>query len=176
MIGRPIKYKDPMLEPLEGIIVDQRHPYYLWFRTPEIIFNPQGGLYYPDMIVKVFLKDEHGKLYTKFYNTADLPNIKDESLRRKILNQRVSTFKFYNAGLVELVLPYREIGAAINGVTDPYGLIFCSPYVIFAIPFRAAQLIFYSIHDVFTTVMLPVAAVYYTVKAFDGNAEEEPAE
>ncbi|MCB1194273.1 MAG: hypothetical protein KDK90_27815 [Leptospiraceae bacterium] len=178
MIGRPRQYEDPMLEPVAGKIVDEKHPYYLGFMTPEIIFNPQGGIYYPDMIVQVYVKDDRGKLHSKFYNTADLANIKDESLRRKILDKRFSNFKKFNAGLVEFILPYREITSAINGddaETPHYVQICGSPLLlIFAIPFRVVQPIIYLIHDVLKTLMLPVATVYYTVKVFDDNGEEEP--
>ncbi|MCB1194272.1 MAG: hypothetical protein KDK90_27805 [Leptospiraceae bacterium] len=160
------KYIDPMLEPVDGQIVDERHPYYLWLRTPEIIFNPQGGIYYPDMIIKV---------REKFYNTADLSSIKDESLKRSILASRSMLFRGKEAGLIEYLIPYREILAGANDDGDPcipvFYCVFSPFFILIGLPER---LIFYPIHDVIKTLMLPVAAVYYTVKAFDDNDEEEP--
>ena len=154
---------NPMSEPEHGTIIGKRHPFYLWFRTPEIIFNPQGWIYYPDMIVE---------FNGKFYNTTELSNIKDERLKETILMRRSNFFRYHEAGLVEYVLPYREIidGRPSNAVF----YFFLSPILI---PITYIErLIFYPIHDVIKTVMIPVAAVYYTVKAFDDNGEEEPAE
>ncbi|MCB1191667.1 MAG: hypothetical protein KDK90_14585 [Leptospiraceae bacterium] len=142
-------------------IIGNRHPFYLWLRTPEIILNPQGGLYFPDRIVKY---------KNKFYSTNALTEMKDQKLKKILLDKRDMIFITMDAGLVEFILPYRFIlGGYMNKAATSCVL---SPLILtIGLPPR---LIIYPIHDVIKTVMIPVAAVYYTVKAFDDNAEEEP--
>ncbi|MCP5495503.1 MAG: hypothetical protein H7A23_13185 [Leptospiraceae bacterium] len=169
-IGKPGVYNSFKIldEPGAGVIVGKRHPYYLWFRTPEIIFNPQGGLYYPDMIVE---DREDGKLY----NTSEMSDIKDESKRQRIFNNRIALFLKLDMGLIDYLISYRDF-------IDPNGnLTSCFPFRYVVFPFypiysflNTGKYIYYPIHDVVKTVMIPVAAVYYTVKAFDDNDEEEP--
>ena len=153
--------------PRNGIMFGERHPFYLWFRTPELIFNPQNGIYYPDMIVKY---DD------KLYDTKDLSDVKDEITREKILGYRNGYFTGMDSGLIDYILQYREF-------FDPSGKPYRSAVrcIYFPIFFPMSLIYFgrifiYPIHDVIKTVMLPVAAVYYTVKAFDDNGEEEPEE
>ncbi|MCB1194282.1 MAG: hypothetical protein KDK90_27860 [Leptospiraceae bacterium] len=159
--------KDLIEVPRKGIMFGERHPFYLWFRTPEIIFNPQGGIYYPDMIT------EYGD---KLYDTRDLSNIKEEKLKKGILSYRNGLFTGMDGGLLDFILQYREW-------MDPSGnrqkaVIICtfSPIWFSINLIYHGQIFIYPIHDVIKTVMIPVAAVYYTVKAFDDNGEEEPEE
>ncbi|MCB1194237.1 MAG: hypothetical protein KDK90_27625 [Leptospiraceae bacterium] len=152
-------------EPTDGVILGDRHPFYLWLRTPEIILNPQGGVYYPDMIII----GESGKIY----NTSQM-----KENGTKMLPERNLAFHVKETGLIDFLLMYREI-------FDPSGDMrfvgaYCVLFPFFLFLFTGKNLvpkiIVYPIHDVIKTVMIPVAAVYYTVKAFDDNDEEESAE
>ncbi|MCB1194284.1 MAG: hypothetical protein KDK90_27870, partial [Leptospiraceae bacterium] len=158
-------------DPIDVIILEERHPFYLWFRTPELILNLQGGIYYPDARVK-----KNGK----FYNTNNIENIRNEKLKRSILVGRNANFHRNETGFVDFIIPYREI-------FDPSGenrmvVLYCvfSPILLLLSLDLAdkhdtpliARMFIYPIHDVIKTVMIPVAAVYYTVKAFDDNGEE----
>ncbi|MCB1194232.1 MAG: hypothetical protein KDK90_27600, partial [Leptospiraceae bacterium] len=86
--------------PRSGVVIGERHPYYLWFRTPEIIFNPQGGLYYPDMFIMVDYE---------LYDTTDLSSVKDEKYKLKILNRRNGQFTRVDEGLIDYLFQYREL-------------------------------------------------------------------
>lgn len=131
-------------------IVDNRHPYYLWLRTPEIFFNPQGGFIYPEKMIRY---------KGKFYNTSDLSSIKDESIKKKIIDSRNLGFTAFDSGLIEYIIPYR---ALIDEDGRP-GKTQC--IALFSLPVtQPIRLITYSIHDVIKTFMIPIAAVYYTTK------------
>ncbi|MCB1194281.1 MAG: hypothetical protein KDK90_27855 [Leptospiraceae bacterium] len=144
----------------KGVILGERHPYYLWFRTPELIFNPQGGLYYPDMIMEH--KDE-------FYETSDLSKIENEQIRNTILYHRNEMFNLWDAGLIDYGVQYREL-------IDPSGKIYyaarnyVSSYLLLAVLFPI-RLVVYVFHDITKTIMIPATVVYYLTE--DNNKEGE---
>lgn len=148
--------------PVEHAIVGERHPYYLWFRTPEIFFNPQGGVYYPDMIMKY--RD-------KYYDTSDLSILKDEDLRYNIMEDRGAAFNAFETGIVDLVLQYRSITDPYSGIKHTLAYCIIAPFlVIFSFPKR---IIVYPIHDILKTITLPFATVYYIVEYNKDNEDEE---
>lgn len=159
----------------DGYLVGERHPYYLWFRTPEIIFNPQGGLHYPDAYVKDArgVKDKSGKVY----NTAELDQLKDEDLKLILLGQKNFNFNRTDAGILDYLLVYRELLDESGGEEEKSSHIAASClyvgispiFLAFHIPFR---LIVYPIHDVIKTIMLPVAAIYYSTQPSEEDGNE----
>lgn len=168
-IGKPGYWNGMTIEkePFEGTMVGERHPYYLWLRTPEIIFNPQGGLYYPDMIAKDYRDG-------KFYNTAEISNITDKAKQERIFKKRNNLFMELDIGLVDYLIGYRDFN-------DPNGeeVNACFPFRFIALPIlpiwsflKTFKYIYYPIHDVVKVVLLPVAGVYYTVKAYQEEEEE----
>ncbi|MCB1194233.1 MAG: hypothetical protein KDK90_27605 [Leptospiraceae bacterium] len=162
-IGKPgfINTMEVYGEPRKGQLIGNRHPIYLWLRTPEILFNPQGGIYYPDMIIE-------GKS-GKFYNTSE-----KNKFQEVLLEDRNMEFHIRETGLIDFLLMYREM-------FDPSGDIhfvgmYCVLSPFFGILYLGKnfipKLVAYPIHDVIKTVMIPVAAVYYTIKTF-GDEEEK---
>ncbi|MCB1194376.1 MAG: hypothetical protein KDK90_28345 [Leptospiraceae bacterium] len=172
-IGKPgganaMKISD---KPRNAELSGSRHLIYLWLRTPEIILNPQGGLYYSDMILEY--EDD------VWYNTSELESIKDEKLKRLILKKRNKEFHMKESGLIDFIFAYREIFDPSGDIDNVMGYCVGSPIHLLLYIHRGnlvPKLFYYPIHDVIKTVMIPVAAVYYTIKAFDDNDEEEPEE
>lgn len=148
-------------EPRRGI-VGERHPLYLWFRTPEILFNPQGGIYYPDMIIVM-----RG---SKLYNTADISKVESQEEREKIIQKRNDTFTVMDSGIVDYVLQYRSITDPYSGIKETLRNYAVFPIVVITLSIRA---IVYPIHDVIKTITLPFAVLYYTVEYYKSDEEEE---
>ncbi|MCB1194280.1 MAG: hypothetical protein KDK90_27850 [Leptospiraceae bacterium] len=148
-------------EPRDGVVLGDRYPIYLWLRTPEIIFNPQGGLYYPDMVVE--LKNE-------LYKTTELSQIKDRRIKYAVPSRRNSAFHAFDTGIIDGILQYRELNDPSSKTSNV--ILRCIIFPIWFVVIYPMRLIAYPVHDVLKTAMIPVAVVYYTVKS-DENEEEE---
>ncbi|MDJ0802435.1 MAG: hypothetical protein QNI97_06165 [Desulfobacterales bacterium] len=133
-------------------IEGQRHPYYLHFRTPEILLQPQGGRNYPER------------------QTAE--NRAGGFTSNRISCEKVSqgweTFRFdvVDAGLVDTVIPYRkssaindrEEGGGRKSLNYAQGLLSNSGLTV------VMKAPVYIVHDILKTLYIPVAGTYYLFK------------
>ncbi|MCB1193949.1 MAG: hypothetical protein KDK90_26170 [Leptospiraceae bacterium] len=152
--------------PADGTLVGERHPLFLWLRTPEIFFNPQGGLYYPD----AYVRDEYDN---SIYNTENIYSIPDRRLQHLLLKKRNSNFNFHDTGIIDFLLQYRELKDPSGNLGSAMGHCFLSPIYLTLSLFFSGRLVTYPIHDIIKTVMLPIAIVYYAVNSTDNEEPEE---
>lgn len=142
----------------------ERHPYYLWFRLPEIIFNPQGGLHIPEhngpdrrnVIGKRRMKrvDKQGRVHT-YYKKVYACKHFGEGERKSF------QFMIQDAGYIEYILPYRILSSD-DKQAQPREI--ATFYI--ALPAKIAFDIFrasvYILNDIIKIPIMPFAAIYYS--------------
>ena len=133
-------------------IQGERHRYYLHFRTPEVLLQPQGGDHYP------------ARLTAEGRQGSREPDA--QACEKVAKGWETFHFDTVDAGLVDTVIPYRketavnerERGfgqASLNyaeGLTYNTGLT-----VVMKAPI-------YIVHDILKTLYIPVASTYYLMK------------
>lgn len=139
-------------------IQGRRHPYYLHFRTPEVLLQPQGGGQYPERTTvesRVRRSDAHRPACDRVAKGWE-------------------TFRFdaVDAGLVDAVLPYRkasvvndrDISAGQESLAYAQGVVYNTGL---AVVMKAPV---YIIHDILKTLYIPVAGTYYMFKSDEPSA------
>lgn len=155
------------------VYIEERHPYYLWFRTPEVIFNPQGAFYNPLIAERThsFMKRPNDNEVVTFCEKEDIIGTsryctKPKKLYYHCTGRTYQSEEHGSIGLVDgMVLlftkPKKHFGYKNSNCSEPFKYI----YVLFeTIGFSIFLLPFYMIHDILKTAMLPVAAMYYSVQ------------
>lgn len=128
--------------------LEDRHWLYLHFRLPELIFNPQGGLRYPERCYQA----EGGGWYYAGEGVVP-PSGK-------------AYFTGKDDGLVEVLFSYRSLNVdRVDGMRVEDTLIIRDTVNrLFIYPFSLIPRVpFYAIHDVVKTAMIPYALVHYTM-------------
>ncbi|MCB1190039.1 MAG: hypothetical protein H7A23_12550 [Leptospiraceae bacterium] len=133
------------------VISESRQPIYLWLRTPELIFNPQGGVFFPAMDKRAFSNKEKQCIVVKSYERGE----------------RGFYFQAFDAGIIDSLIPYRVWTEDGLDPSDKFKNTIKS--IFFVIPVKLFQLPFYVIHDVSQLLLIPTAAIYYSTN----NGEEE---
>ena len=157
-------------------IVGERPACYGHFRTPELLFQPIGGWEYPERttvtnetLFNAFAASGEAQRNAQYDGGVGVAYYESTKIHTDRATDSLS-FDWYDAGLVELV-PYRtyasdeDVGYKI-GVTLMQPLNWCW-MVVNDVVIRAPVLV---THDVLKTVMLPVAAIYYSGKDGKGAA------
>jgi outer membrane protein OmpA-like peptidoglycan-associated protein len=134
------------------IIIGSRHPFFLHFRLPELLINPQGGLEYP----------ERQSNLGKGCNTI-----------AKGTGKESKRFDYLEAGLLELIA-YRDWTAKDEDLMDKTGYTLIKPlsilgYAFYLIP----RVIVYTWNDVFKTIAIPIAGVYYSINSKGETNKED---
>ena len=158
------------------IYKEKRHPYYLWFRTPEVLLNPDSFKNYP-----VFSKC--GRYLYKncdFYKHPDeQPNCNlPECCKDNILI--ISTEFSIVTGIIDYLLLYSVNVLTISEDGLPTK---CSPVIglTFLIPLHffynlisnGFKIVIYIPHDIIKTALVPIAGGYYTIKAIQGENNDK---
>ena len=143
-------------------ITDDRHWLYLHFRTPEVFWNPQGGIYFPK-----FRRDcidyEAGLGWISYLEGYDFQKGKRGSPYKKG-NFDVVQGGFQ--GFIDTIIPYRTYTAKDYDTEQKIAATIFSPYLAtfgnglhFYISFPV-----YVSHDIAKTAMIPFAGIYYLNK------------
>ncbi len=129
-----------------------RHPYYLHFRTPEILLQPQGGAQYP---ARQTAESRVGG--------PDADAVSCEKVDRGW-----ETFRFdaVDAGFVDTVIPYRkassvndhERGFGQQSLAYAEGLAYNTGLTV------VMKAPVYIVHDILKTLYIPVAGTYYLIQ------------
>ena len=133
-------------------IQEERHRYYLHFRTPEVLLQPQGGKDYPERLTA---EGRQG-------GTADSAQTCDRAPRGW------ETFRFdtVDAGLVDTVIPYRK-DTVINDHERGWGqksLVYAEGLAYNTGLTAVMKAPIYIVHDILKTLYIPVAGTYYLLK------------
>ncbi len=133
-------------------IEGQRHPYFLHFRTPEILLQPQGGAHYP---ARQTAESRAG-------------GIKSNEPRCEKVVKGWETFRFdaVDAGWVDTLIPYRKSstvndrdrGMGEHSLAYAEGLLYNTGMT------AVMKAPVYIVHDILKTLYIPVAGTYYLFK------------
>ena len=170
-IGRPglkntyevINPEDDCLTDNKDIIVrieEERHPFFLHFRLPEVIINPQGGIYFPKVSRDCVVLNERGKKGGLEYETRFSLLAMDRSHQS---GRKGNVTQGGLSGFIDTFIPYRLYTAKDVGTEDAMWLTIITPILgvgqlmhIFYI-----EIPVYFVHDVTKTVTIPFAGIYY---------------
>jgi hypothetical protein len=142
-------------------IQERRHPYYLHFRTPEVILQPQGGAHYP---ARTTAERRAGR------KDATPPACEK-------VGRGWETFRFdaVDAGVVDMVVPYRKPFADSDYRTQPArrNLTYARGVVYNTGLAAVMKAPVYIVHDILKTLYIPVAGAYYLLQS---EAPREPSD
>lgn len=153
-------------------ILGNRHPFYLFFRFPEAIFNPQGGAFIPKRILPSQPTEKKDKyefppnfhsysMQFRYYHCEKLEEGDLTFMYGRLWYSELG-YMILDAGLIEHIVPYRiwtsneSPGSKVletgkTWILSPIGVIF-----------KAVILSFYVVHDVVKIPVIPVAIIYYS--------------
>ncbi|MCB1192024.1 MAG: hypothetical protein H7A23_22285 [Leptospiraceae bacterium] len=141
----PDKYEDMYCS---NIINEYRHPLFLWLRTPEHIFNPQGGAYFPEVQERTFSKKGKKCVVNQTFKRGEKTDFE---------------FQVMEAGIIDAAIPYRIWTAEDKDIPQKLGLTVAN--TVFILPanivVKVFNLPFYVAHDIAKLSLIPVAFVYY---------------
>lgn len=143
-------------------IQGERHRYYLHFRTPEVLLQPQGGAHYP------------ARLTAEGRQGGSDPDVQT----CEAISKGWETYYFdtVDAGLVDTVIPYRK-DTAVNERERGFGqasLAYAGGLAHNTGLTVVMKAPIYVVHDILKTLYIPVAGTYYLLKP--DEPPMEPAE
>lgn len=141
----PNEYEDMFCS---NYINEYRQPLYLWLRSPEIIFNPQGATHFPEVWERKFSKTHNACIPVKRYLHGDKIDLE---------------FHVMDAGILDAAIPYRVWNSNEWEGIEKFGFTIINPFIFLPanIFIKAFQLPFIVVNDVSKIILVPIAATYY---------------
>lgn len=132
------------------VVTEKRHPFYLHFRTPEILWNPQGDLFYPASFDNCETI-RRGRVPSRF--------LSDNSLRKK----NSPSFFGGEQGIIDTLIPYKVLTSSNIRTEDKMKYVYLSPVITIISLIDKVFLTFpvYYVHDIVKIFIIPIGFIYY---------------
>ena len=166
-------------DPIDVIILEERHPFYLWFRTPEVILNPDS--------FKVY--DNYSECTNYFYRCEGaMDTSKRQHCNRPICCKGTAWSTTASVSAISGIIDFfgffiiitkdnlftnkEEVTKDCISLCGLAGLTI--PYIFtYNLLGNFIKTIIYIPHDIIKTALVPIAGGYYTIKAIQGENNDK---
>lgn len=141
------------------VIQEPRPVIFGHFRLFEVLWQPVGGVHYPDRVTSVtpYWRDDDSGLEED--GTFAARRRKSRRRERGDADGRMA-FDMIDGGVIDMI-PYRLLASEATGPEKAVGSLLQPVIILFQVALDVFRVPVYAVHDVSKILVIPVAAFYY---------------